>query len=383
MDRFFSIRTGKFVTHLLLGLILSLSPSFLQPLRLASPLVIRWSFLSDSLMGVAPTGDSDDLYLSLLPSTVASLAGNDGALRWKSDVGGNISGSPVFDTQRVYIMSEAQHSGGEQGKTLGVVRAISRASGVTLWVKEFTPPFCSGLTQGTVSLFACLDDGRFYSIDKLTGETRWMVQFPHPLVANPALEGDKLYSLTTDGYLIVLNQRTGNVALRYRTEAPARLQLSVGQGTIYYATEEGFVLALKERGGSLTLLWRKRVSAGLQNLAATPKGVLITTQDNFILFLESRYGKRLWKRQMPARLAAPPSLDNESALFAPIGEENCVALSLRDGKVINYLSIGKDNSVIASPLLAGDRVFIPTRKGLLAFAPPQSSPRLKPTPFAR
>jgi outer membrane protein assembly factor BamB len=380
MNHFFSIITSKLVALLLLGLLLSVNPTHSQPLPLASPLVIRWSFFSDSLTGIAPAGDVDNLYLALLPSTVASVGGDDGFLRWKSDVGGDISGSPVFDTQRVYIMSESQGFGEGNKKTFGIVRAISRTSGVTLWVKEFTRPLRRGLTAGTVSLFACLDDGRFYSIDKLTGESRWMVQFPHPLVANPVLEGEKLYSLTTDDYLIAINQRTGNVVLRYRTEATARLQLSVGQGTLYFATEEGFMLALREQGGSLTLRWRKRVGTGLQNIAATPDGVLITTQDNFVLFLESRRGKRLWKRPMPARLAAPPSIDHESALFAPIGEDNCVALSLRDGKVINYLPVGKDNSVIASPLLAGGWVFIPTRKGLLAFAPAESSPRPEPSP---
>lgn len=381
MNRFFSIKTGNLVAKSLLSLSITINPVLLQHLPLTTPLIVKWSYFSDHLTEIAPTGDIENIYVPLLPNTLVSLGSDDGLLRWKADVGGDISVSPVVDTQRVYIISESHDLGDGNKKTFGVVRAISRASGVTLWLKEFARPLSRGLTAGTLSLFACLDDGRFYSIDKLTGETRWMIQLPHAPVADPILEDEKLYSLTLDGYLIAINQRTGNVLQRYRTGTISRLQLSVGRGTLYYGTEEGYMFALGERRGSLTLLWRRRVGAGLQNIVATPDGVLVTAQDNFVLFLESRHGKRLWKRQMPARLAVPPSVDNESALFAPIGEETCVALSLRDGRVINSLPIGKDNSVVASPLLLGDRVFIPTRKGILAFAPALNSPKpaLPPT----
>jgi outer membrane protein assembly factor BamB len=152
---------------------------------------------------------------------------------------------------------------------------------------------------------------------------------------------------------------------------------------IYFGSEDGYISALSERGSSLSPLWRKRVGAGLQNITATSEGALVTVKDNSILLLDSHRGKRLWKRQMPARLAAPPVMDRASALFAPLGEETCIALSLRDGKIINSLPLGKDNSVVASPLLVGDRVFILTRKGLLAFAPAENPPPAKPLTRAR
>jgi outer membrane protein assembly factor BamB len=152
------------------------------------------------------------------------------------------------------------------------------------------------------------------------------------------------------------------------------LQASIQQGIFYLGTGDGYVLALSDQGGRLSPLWRKRAGTGLQDITATPEGVLVTTGDNFVLLLESHRGKRLWKRQLPARIAASPSLGSGVAIFAPIGEDACIALSLRNGKVINSLPIGKDNSVIATPLLAGDFVFISTRKGLLAFAPAGKSP---------
>jgi outer membrane protein assembly factor BamB len=379
MNRFFSIKTSNFLAGLLLSLLITLNRAPVRPAPLATPLVFRWSFVSDSLPEIAPTSDVENIYIPLLPSIVISLGGNDGLLRWKADIGGEISGPLLLDTQRVYIISEAGTLGGGNSKGFGIVRAVSKTSGVTLWVKEFTRPLRHGLTANPVSLFVSLDDGRFYSIDKLTGETRWTLQFPYPLAATPVLDGVKLYALTTDGNIITLDQRTGNILERYRTGGSVRLQPSIRQGILYFGTEEGYVIALSARGDSLSLLWRKRVGVGLQNIVATSEGVLVTGQNNFVLFLDSKRGRRLWKRQMPARLAAPPAMAQEAALFAPIGEETCVALSLRNGKVINYLPLGKDNSVVALPLIVGEWVFIPTRRGLLAFAPAGNSPKATPS----
>ncbi|HVG30328.1 MAG TPA: PQQ-binding-like beta-propeller repeat protein [Pyrinomonadaceae bacterium] len=384
MNHLFSIKTDILIAWLLINLFVALNPAFTQPLTLTTPLLVRWSYFSDSLTGVTPSGDMNDIYVPLLPSELVSLGGGDGLLRWKADIGGDISCPPVFDAQRVYIISESQAFGDANRKTFGVVRAISRASGVTLWVREFPRPFRRGLSANSVSLFASLDDGRLYSIDKFTGETRWLVQSSYRGPDTPLLEADKIYALTGDGYLIAISQRTGKTLQRYRTGGAVRPQVSVQQGTLYFATDDGYISALRERRGNLALLWRKRAGAGLQDITATPEGVLVTARDNFVLLLESNRGKRLWKRQMPARLAVPPSLGYGTALFSPLGEEACIALSLRDGRVINSLPIGKDNNVVASPLIVGNLVLIPTRKGLMAFAPAeQSTNPASPSPHTK
>jgi hypothetical protein len=48
-------------------------------------------------------------------------------------------------------------------------------------------------------------------------------------------------------------------------------------------------------------------------------------------------------------------------------------LSLRDGKLVNTLPVGVDGNTSATPLVAGNLLLIPTRQGLLAFAPSSSN----------
>jgi outer membrane protein assembly factor BamB len=86
------------------------------------------------------------------------------------------------------------------------------------------------------------------------------------------------------------------------------------------------------------------------------------------MLFTSQRGKRVWKKQMPARMISPPLLVEGGALFASVSEEACIALSLADGRQINTLFIGKDNSPIAPPFSTNGTLFIPTRDGLLAFA---------------
>ena len=67
-----------------------------------------------------------------------------------------------------------------------------------------------------------------------------------------------------------------------------------------------------------------------------------------------------------------PLVDARNALFAPLGGDACIVLSLRDGKQVNTLPVGEDGNTSATPLVAGNLLLIPTRQGLVAFAP--SSP---------
>jgi hypothetical protein len=105
----------------------------------------------------------------------------------------------------------------------------------------------------------------------------------------------------------------------------------------------------------------------IQSLGQTSQGLLVVSRDNSITFLKRQGGKRLWKRHLTDRLAAQPLLQEDAGLFAPVGEEICIVLSLRDGKQINTLDLGKNNSLIASPVIAENYLLVPTKLGLIAF----------------
>ncbi len=75
--------------------------------------------------------------------------------------------------------------------------------------------------------------------------------------------------------------------------------------------------------------------------------------------------------------AAMPLTDARNALFAPLGGDACIVLSLRDGKLINTLPVGADGNTSATPLVVDNLLLIPTRQGIVAFAPSSNGNTVK------
>jgi outer membrane protein assembly factor BamB len=350
-------------------LLIPVALTYGQSIPLTQPLTATWSYPSDALTSVAPASGLEAIYVPLSGGRLVSLGVKDGELLWNTEVGGEVSLSPSLDSQSLYVASVATTpSGGSAlGRSTGVLRALSRASGIALWVHTFPSPL-EGVLAANGQLFATSIGGTIYAIDERTGEVQWTVQSPHNLSSPISVSGTRLLFGTEDGRLTSLDQKTGDTVWRYQTPGVVRSPIIAVEYLLFFGTGNGYVYSISEKGDGLVKLWRQRAGTGVQSVQSTPQGILVTTQDNFVMLFTSKRGKRLWKKQLPARVNSPPLLGDGSALFAPVGEEACIALSLSDGRQINTLFIGKGNSAVASPFAAGGMLFVSTRAGLLAFA---------------
>jgi outer membrane protein assembly factor BamB len=140
------------------------------------------------------------------------------------------------------------------------------------------------------------------------------------------------------------------------------------EGTVYFGSADGYVYAVNEATGRLR--WRKRTGASVQTVASARTGLLVASLDNFVYCLSFNRGDRLWKRRLAGRVAAEPLTADDGALFTPLSGMAGVVLDLHDGRQLNTLPIGEDNSLTASPIVAGRVLVVTTRRGLLAFSRP-------------
>ena len=341
------------------------------PVSLARPLVIRWSYETRQLTSQTPAAFADALYVPLAGGVVATVRPQDGQLLWRSETGGEFSAAPAADERGVYIGSELSMEGRDASAmyTKGVVRALSRTSGVTLWTRTVPNPLEGALVVGDGLLLGASADGRVYALDKMTGAPAWIIKTEHSFRSAPSLGDGRLILASEDGYLLVVASKTGNIVRRYQTGSSQAAPFSAAGKTIYTGSADGYVTALRDAGGRLETLWRRRAGTSVQSLTSAPAGLLVTSRDNFVYFLSHRNGNRLWKKQMPGRVVGAPVVSADSALFALMGGEVCVALSLTDGKQVNTLALGEGNSASTPPQLVGAYVIVPTRNGLIAFAP--------------
>ena len=356
----------KFVRSAALLLLLCLIPTFTvnADVLLSQPLTVRWRYESTVTLNLTPAFDNERIYLPLAGGTIVALQAKTGQLNWRSDMGGELSASPVADENAIYVASETV---GQPNAPAAALRALGREGGVTLWMTPLVRPLRGALTISGGKLFAGGSDGRAYAFDKRTGGVLWSIPFSSPFNGQPVLKAGRVYFGSEDGTLLALDEATGRVLWRYRTKGAVRGPVAVTSDSVFFGSGDGYIYALGVDKGRLK--WRKRTGAGVEAVVLAGDALLAASLDNFAYLLNQK-GSMLWKKQLPGRISAQPLTVAEAALFTPLSSSAGVVLGLKDGKQVNSLPTGEELTSSASPIIVGDAIILTTEHGLLAFARP-------------
>jgi outer membrane protein assembly factor BamB len=336
---------------------------------LSEPLTVRWRYQSNVTLNLTPAFDKERIYLPLAGGTIVALTARDGQLFWRSDMGGELSASPVADETAIYVASETTGPPNEPRRSGGALRALSRESGVTQWMTPLVTPLRGALATGGGKVFAGGSDGRAYAFDKHTGGVLWSIPFSSPFAGQPVLSAGRVYFGSEDGTLLALEESTGRLLWRFRTKGAVRGPVAVDRENVFFGSGDGYVYAVSADRGRLK--WRKRTGAGVEAVKLTRDMLLVASLDNFAYLLNDK-GTMLWKKLLPGRIPSQPLTVEEAALFTPLSSSAAVVLSLKDGKQVNSLPTEEELTSSASPILVGDAVIVTTEHGLIAFAHPAS-----------
>ncbi|HET6893009.1 MAG TPA: PQQ-binding-like beta-propeller repeat protein [Pyrinomonadaceae bacterium] len=347
---------------------------------LSQPLTIRWRYDSNLTLNLTPAFDQERIYLPLAGGMIVSLRARDGQLYWRSEMGGELSASPVADEHAVYVASEIGPAAGktEAGvrRATGTLRALGREGGVTLWMRTLAMPLRGSLSLSGQRLIAGGSDGRLYAFNKETGGMLWSSFLGGSFNSQPVASGERVYAGDEDGNLIAVQETTGKLIWRYRTKGPIRGRVALANGTVYFGSGDGYLYAVNSATGRL--LWRKRTGAGVEAVTLIDQGLLVASLDNFV-YRYSLNGRRVWKRQLPGRISAQPLTAEDGVLFTPLSSPAGVVLGPKDGKQVNSLPTGEEITTSAAPIAVGDAVLLTTEHGFLAFAQPKQGATTQPS----
>ncbi len=346
----------------------------IRKVDLLQPLTLSWRYDSNLTLNLTPASDAERVYLPLAGGTIVSLMATSGQLNWRSEMGGELSASPVADQRAVYVASETGKPESGARRATGALRALGREGGVTQWMRTLAMPLRGALTLGNGKLFAGGGDGKIYAFDSNNGEARWSYDYGQPFNSQPVVSGSRVYIGSEDGNLLVLDEATGKLLWHYRTKGAVRGPVANGSDIVYFGSGDGYVYAVNATSGRL--IWRKRTGAGVQAVVRAGGELLVASLDNFV-YKFSLAGARLWKRRLPGRISSQPLVTHEAALSMPLSSFAAVVLDLRDGRQVNLLPVGEEITTSASPIAVGDVVLLTTEHGLLAFAQPRETPLLK------
>ena len=343
-------------------------------LDFSQPLTLSWRYESNLTLNLTPAFDDERIYLPLAGGTVVSLMGSSGQLNWRSEMGGELSASPVADQRGVYVASETGKPESGTRRATGALRSLGREGGVTQWMRTLAMPLRGALTLGNGKLFGGGSDGKIYAFDSANGEARWSYDYGSPFNSQPVVSGSRVYIGSEDGSLLALDEATGKLIWRYRTKGAIRGAVANGNDVVYFGSGDGYVYAVNATSGRL--IWRKRTGAGVEAVVRASEELLVASLDNFV-YKFSLTGARLWKRRLTGRISSQPLVMQRAALFMPFSSSAAVVLELRDGHQINSLPTGEEIATSASPIAVGEVVLLTTEHGLLAFAQPREKPPLK------
>jgi outer membrane protein assembly factor BamB len=336
---------------------------------LSQPLTVRWRYESSVTLNLTPAFDKERIYLPLAGGQIVALKAKDGQLFWRSEIGGELSASPVADETGIYVASETLVQTDGQ-KPSGALRALGREGGVTQWMTPLVRPLRGALTLSHGRIFAGGSDGRAYAFDKRTGGVLWSIPYALTFSGQPVVKDGKVFLGSEDGTLLALDEASGTLLWRYRTKGAIHGPVAVNKKDVYFGSGDGYVYSVSIDKGKLR--WQKRTGAGVEAVVLAGDSLLAASLDNFAYLLNLK-GTMLWKKQLPGRISAQPLTVEETALFTPLSSSEGVVLGLKDGKQVNTLPAGEELTSSASPIIVGDAVILTTEHGLLAFARPPDS----------
>ncbi len=247
----------------------------------------------------------------------------------------------------------------------GTFYAIALDDGELLWKRTFEE---SGFTEG-----AAFSDGRIlvtdfngivHCLNVHDGEEIWSYEAASESYAAPNVHDGKVLLTLDAGELLALDLKTGDLQWRYRIEAPLRCWPTVVEGRVLLA-------GCDQRFHAIDITTGKEAS-GLDidaQTGSTPAvmdgNVFFGTEEGTFYSIAAKTMKVRWqyrdpKHGQPIRVAA--AVERRCVIFPNQGKL-VTALNPEDSSPLWTFSVR--SRVESSPVIAGDLVFLPTKRGRL------------------
>ncbi|MBL4744043.1 MAG: outer membrane protein assembly factor BamB [Cycloclasticus sp.] len=293
----------------------------------------------------------------------------------------------------------------------GVVLALDKATGLTLWEVDTQLPISGGLEVGLDHVYFGTTDAEVVALNLKDGDTAWTTQVSSEVLSTPRYSDDFLVVRSIDGAINTLDANTGTELWSYVRDVPAlslrgtsspviksggvisgyangklvvlRLndglqiwETSVavprgrgalsrmvdvdsdplpGERLIYAATFNGGVAAVDIRSGQIA--WRRSEMSSYKKMVADWVAIYVVDVDNHVWSADQNKGTINWEQdQLENRRLTPLARVNDYLLTADF-EGYVHVLSSSDGRLLGRLKVS-DDAITATPIVDGDLIYV-------------------------
>jgi hypothetical protein len=290
---------------------------------------------------------------------------------WTSELGGEIVSEPVYDNDKVYVVTKILINESTKGNVGGgqatnyTLWSIDAGTGITVWQFHFAATGYIYLNDFQNRLFLTVNDGTIISINKFDAQKFYYKNIGVKFSSIPSFSEGKIYIATNDNSIVILSADNGEIVSKITTLQSSATTMIIDGDKLYWGEKEGFVNLINLSNKSRT--WSIRQGGEISNLALVPGGVLVSSLDNFIYLISPQKGRKIWKRRLSGRILAKPLITRGFVTFATVVDQSAVVLDLRDGKIVNRISLENKGFILSAPQIVGNLLVFLTSKGIFAF----------------
>ena len=268
------------------------------------PLDLAWSTDLGSGPSLAPAYAADAVYVPLRDGTLASVALEDGRIRWC--VVQPVAWPPAAADSLVVVAHDDQ------------LVALAASDGAVLWTFAAGAPVSAPPVWRSGWLVAGLESGDVVAVRAADGRELWRRRLGATLRTRASIAGERLYVPLDDGRIVVLRLATGDPIWIRRVDGRPRAVLALD--ALFVGSTDNFFYRLAIDDGAVEWRWR---TGG--DIVGAPRidgeRVYFVALDNVVRALDRRSGVQRWRQPLPLRPTDGPALVGSVLLVAGVSPD--------------------------------------------------------------
>lgn len=183
--------------------------------------------------------DNSEIRQELSASIPANPPEQPMRLAWQTELGEAPPSGIALDDQRIYAALED-----------GAVFALDRTGGELIWQTRLPAAATSAPATGEGLVIIGAQDGRLYALSSRDGRQVWSVGTHAPIYATPLVSGGRVFCSSSDSSLYAVSQSDGTVIWRYTTGSALFGNPALFDGILYFGSSDAHLYALNASDGS-------------------------------------------------------------------------------------------------------------------------------------
>ncbi len=259
------------------------------------------------------------------------------------------------------------------GDVEGNIHALDSFSGETVWTYSTegeisASPAFFAVPRGEkfkIRVLQSSQDGSLYCLDAADGRLVWKYQTDDQIRCSPSIAAGKTFLGGCDGQLHVIDLATGKAAREpIPLGGPTGSTPAVGGDEVFLPIMDGTVFAFNPSSGDV--LWRyedpDRPQEYRSSAAIGANLVIISSQNKHIDALDRKLGTHVWRKTLRRRADASPLIAGDDVWIAAT-DGLLLRLSLADGE--EKWSFESRGKFMAAPAIVGNRLIIADDDGVV------------------